>query len=225
MRLTRISLAMVYIFVVHSCAHYAFAFSPISLRSDNVRVRTLLRQLKPTVDGGVYRLPNLEERQRVFKRIVSIAQVSRRMRRLVIGLLIDDLRDQQQSAEMRIDAAYLLSRLRAQESLNDLVVNLDLQGSYAAVSLLTKTPMVWIVVRMGQASVPHLARALNDDRVSIRQHAATALGFISGPKARKILEEAMTKERDPSVTAYIQGGLAEIEAHSRRTERRSPKHR
>lgn len=65
------------------------------------------------------------------------------------------------------------------------------------------------------ASVPALARALEDVEPLVRGHAAWALGRIRTPEARAALEAARAHEADPGVLEEIGAALTGVEAEER----------
>lgn len=59
-------------------------------------------------------------------------------------------------------------------------------------------------------AVPALCLALTEGEILVRGHAAWALGRIGTPEARRALDEALSKERDPEVLGEIDETLAEM---------------
>ena len=172
-----------------------------------------MEKLRPVVQGGVQGetivFPTEETRIAVFDRVLSIAKKSKTSRRMTIAFLRRMLDVESGDSDIRIYAAYLLSELKAVETLDVLVNHLDLRGSLSSLSL-TIRPMVNFVVKFGEVAIPYLETGLNDERIVIREEASTALGLIGGERARGMLQNALNKESDKNVLVRIKGALTEI---------------
>jgi len=177
-----------------------------------------VKRLYPTERAGVTYLPESEAREEAFSKLLSIAKRSTKARQYLIQALISVVQDQKAFPETRIDAAWLLGKLRSLESLNILVKYLDLKGIAGSISL-TFHPMVSIIVEMGEIAIPYLEKAMNDEKISIREEASLALGEIGGEKAKKVLERALSTETEESVKEAIKWNLNEIRIRSQRKQR------
>ena len=70
-----------------------------------------------------------------------------------------------------------------------------------------------------QRAVPAIKKALTDDELLVRSHAAWALGQIGGTDAEQILQTQITVETEHEVITEIQDALLEIAHSSRRTNK------
>jgi epoxyqueuosine reductase len=64
--------------------------------------------------------------------------------------------------------------------------------------------------RLESRYIGPLAAAMGEGEALVRGHAAWALGRIGGAEARRVLEEALAKERDEEVRAEIEASLASL---------------
>ena len=117
---------------------------------------------------------------------------------------------QSDPSDTRFYIAHLLSQLKAVETLDLIVRELDQKGLLPSMLSLNTAPMVDAIVGFGEAAVPYLEKALAVERLSLKQKACIALGEIGGAKAKRCLERALQRESDQDVIWFIKDGLQEI---------------
>jgi HEAT repeat protein len=149
---------------------------------------------------------NQEDRRLTKLQILTIAKVSEENRVKISHELTALLSQKATPAATWYDVADVLGELKATEAIGEFVKQLDYNDGTVGLSL-AHWPAARALIKIGDAAVPELARALNEGTVSIRGFAALALGQIGGSQAKQALERALGTERDESVRASIQRSL------------------
>ena len=145
---------------------------------------------------------NQQDRGLTKRQILTIAKESEVNRVRIIDELIALLNQRKTPAGTWYDVADLLGELRATEAIDELVRQLDYNNGVIGFSN-SHWPAVRALIKIGDAAVPELARALNEGTASIKGRAASALGAIGGSEAKRALERALEKERDESIREAI----------------------
>ena len=168
----------------------------------------LVGTLRVVTSGETWRTPSPETVKVTFRRLIAISRKSRVARRAVIAALVETF--QSDPSDTRFYIAHLLSQLKAVETLDLIVRELDQKGLLPSMLSLNTAPMVDAIVGFGEAAVPYLEKALAVERLSLKQKACIALGEIGGAKAKRCLERALQRESDQDVIWFIKDGLQEI---------------
>jgi hypothetical protein len=96
----------------------------------------------------------------------------------------------------------VLGALRASEALDLLIANLGVTDGESP--NMTHYPAVETVIRIGPIAIPKLGEKLqHDERAGMRKLAVFCIGTIGGASAKRVLEDALPKERDKCVNDFI----------------------
>lgn len=175
-------------------------FTPMTAQSRGTNAEELSRMIKNLNST------NQEQRRLTKLQILSIAKQSAENRVRIVHELTALLSQRQTPHGTWYDVADLLGDLRATEAIGELVKQLDYNNGILGLSN-AHWPAVRALIKIGDAAVPELAKALKEGTVSIRGFAALALGQIGGPQARGALERALEIEKDQSVRASIRRSM------------------
>jgi HEAT repeat protein len=152
---------------------------------------------------------NQEDRRLIKRQILTLAKESEVNRVKIVGELTALLRQRKTPARTWYDVADLLGELKATEAISELVRQLNYNDGSVGLSN-SHWPAVRALIKIGDAAVPELARALNEGTESIRGFAAQALGQIGGSEAKRALERALGIERHEGIREAIRRGLAQV---------------
>ncbi len=221
---------------------------PYGQKDNTTEITALLRQLMPKKNKDVVTSPSAETWQNVETRLTEIAQESTGGRTEVIEALIRVVRDPAARAQWPVAhrwilAVDLLGDLRATESIDVLITNLDHTGENGITSSINIAPVGRALEKIGAPAVPGLIRALDSDqeeislqaaqtlasigkpalsalidslgaaRHSIKSKAALVLSWIGGKEAKQAIERAIEKEEDNQTREQFKEAL--IEFHKR----------
>ena len=150
---------------------------------------------------------NQEDRRLTKQQILSLAKESEVNRVKISGALTALLSQPKTPPGTWYDVADLLGELRATEAIGELVRQLDYNDGVIGFSN-SHWPAVRALIKIGDAAVPELARALKEGKASIKGRAASALGAIGGSEVKRALEGALKIERDESIRDAIRRSLA-----------------
>jgi hypothetical protein len=149
---------------------------------------------------------NQEERRSTKLQILSIAKQSEENRAKISQDLTALLSQRATPYATWNDVADLLGDLRATEAIGELVKQLDYNDGTVGLSN-AHWPAARALIKIGDAAVLELTKALTEGTASIRSHAARVLSDIGGPQARRALERALETEKDESVRASIRRSI------------------
>jgi len=150
---------------------------------------------------------NQEDRRLTKLQILTIAKESQENRVTISHELTPLLSQRQTPTATWYDVADLLGDLRATEAIGELARQLDYNDGIFGLSD-SHWPAVRALIKIGNAAVPELSRALREGKASIKWHAAMALGSIGGSEAKRALERALEIEPDASMRELIRRSLA-----------------
>jgi HEAT repeat protein len=216
-----------------------------SQKDNATEIDALLRELMPKRSKGIVTSPSAETRQDVETRLTEIAQQSTKGRTEVIEALIGVVRDPAARAEWPVArrwiiAVNLLGDLRATESIDVLITNLDHTGENGVMSSINIVPVGRALEKIGEMAVPGLIQALGSDqeeislqaartlasigrpalsalvdslggtRHSLKGKVALVLSWIGGREARQAIERAIEKEEDKQTRKQLNEALVEF---------------
>jgi HEAT repeat protein len=151
---------------------------------------------------------NQEDRRLTKLQILTIAKQSEENRAKISHELTALLSQRQTPSATWYDVADLLGELKATQAISELVRQLNYNDGSVGLSN-SHWPAVRALIKIGDAAVPELARALNEGTEWIRGFAAQALGQIGGSEAKRALERALGIERHEGIREAIRRGLAQ----------------
>ena len=179
--------------------------SPVTLTLVTKQARGSSIEDLPRMIENLYS-DNQEDRHFTKVQILTIAKESEENRVKINQRLTAVLGQRQTPSATWYDVADLLGELKATEAISELVRQLNYNDGSVGLSN-SHWPAVRALIKIGDAAVPELARALNEGTESIRGFAAQALGQIGGSEAKRALEGALKIERDESIRDAIRRSL------------------
>lgn len=189
--------------------------SPASQEAaDNDHIQYLITLLSSDDEG---------EGNKAQNELISLAEKSSQTRKAVIDKLIISAENLDLENRMILDAktfrfwssvSQIFSRLQAPEGLDLLIKYIYLNNGMASEKYYNR-PAEGALASMKNISIPKLSEALlHNDKPIIRGRIAILLGNISGPEAKRALEQAKQVESDSSVRYKIKRALSTIARES-----------
>lgn len=207
------SLLIVEIVIITGCS--AASQSSIVLESSSPQQKTACwTEEVYTSDLRALSNTNSDDAARAKQQLLNISASSHQCRAQVVSVLMKamdkpnlNFREDFESYRLWRNGAEILGELKATESLDLLISNLNLTGRDFSTSM-KHQPALLAVIMIGPPAIPKLQFVLqHNSNTGMRYSAVFCLAAIGGTPAVQSLQEAREKERDKCVLKFINTSL------------------